>query len=131
MASALVLDSSAAWVVLKFGGTSVSTLQNWLNIATVLRARIAASFRPVVVHSALSGITDRLDSLLAAPADGSHSSIMDGIEAAHVNLARQLGVNPSSRFAGLMLELRQLANELAQGRRGDEVFRARVMAMGE
>ena len=130
MSSSLVLDSSQAWVVLKFGGTSVSTLQNWRNIASVLNSRIAASFRPVVVHSALSGITDRLESLLAAN-DRSHLELLDRIEAAHVHLAQQLNVAPGPRFDGFMQELRQMTSELAHGRRGDDVFRARLMAMGE
>jgi bifunctional diaminopimelate decarboxylase / aspartate kinase len=130
MASPLVLDGAQAWVVLKFGGTSVSTLQNWRNIASVLESRIAASFRPVVVHSALSGITDRLESLLTA-GDGSQLEILHGIETAHVHLARQMNVGLSPRFDGFMQELRHMADELAQGRRSDDTFRARVMATGE
>jgi len=126
-----VLDSSQAWVVLKFGGTSVSTLRNWHNIASVLRSRIAASYRPVVVHSALSGITDRLESLLAAPRDGRRSNILDHIETAHLNLAEQLGVAPNRQFEGFMQELRQMAHELEQGRSIDDALRARVLAMGE
>jgi len=126
-----VLDSSQAWVVLKFGGTSVSTLRNWHNIASVLRSRIAASYRPVVVHSALSGITDRLESLLAAPRDGRRSNILDHIETAHLNLAEQLGVAPNRQFEGFMQELRQMAHELEQGRPIDDALRARVLAMGE
>ncbi len=118
-------------MVLKFGGTSVSTLQNWRNIASVLRARIAASYRPVVVHSALSGITDRLASLIAAPKDGGHSNILNHIEAAHSNLAEQLGLGPSPQFEGFMRELRQMADELQQGRPIDDTLRARVLAMGE
>ena len=31
----------ARWIVLKFGGTSVSTLANWRNIALVVRKRLA------------------------------------------------------------------------------------------
>ena len=65
-----VPQNNQAWVVLKFGGTSVSSVANWHNIAGVIRARIAAGFRPVIVHSALSGITDRLESLLAAAVSG-------------------------------------------------------------
>jgi hypothetical protein len=49
------------WVVLKFGGTSVSSVSNWKNIAAVIRERLAEGLHPVVVHSALSGITDRLE----------------------------------------------------------------------
>ena len=44
-------------MVLKFGGTSVSSVPNWHNIAAVLRQRKDEGLRPVVVHSAISGIT--------------------------------------------------------------------------
>jgi diaminopimelate decarboxylase/aspartate kinase len=60
----LIPLSALPWVVLKFGGTSVSSASNWHNIAGVLRQRIDEGLRPAVVHSALSGITDRLESLL-------------------------------------------------------------------
>jgi diaminopimelate decarboxylase/aspartate kinase len=48
------------WIVLKFGGTSISTLTNWRNIATVVRQRLDDGARVMVVHSAVTGITDRL-----------------------------------------------------------------------
>ena len=57
-------EKSLPWVVLKFGGTSVSTVPNWQNIARILRSRLSDGLRPVVVHSALSGVTDLLESLL-------------------------------------------------------------------
>ena len=60
------MSAPAPWVVLKFGGTSVSSVANWRNIAGVVEERRRAGLRPVVVHSALSGVTDRLESLLAA-----------------------------------------------------------------
>ena len=53
-----------SWIVLKFGGTSVSSLANWRNIAEVLRQRRATGARVLVVHSALTGMTDRLEKLL-------------------------------------------------------------------
>jgi len=55
------LATRSAFVVLKFGGTSVSSVPNWKNIAAVLRDRMAEGLTPVIVHSALSGITDRLE----------------------------------------------------------------------
>ena len=64
--SSSLLDKAEEWLVLKFGGTSVSSAANWHNIVQVLTKRMAEGFRPVVVHSALSGITDRLESLLSA-----------------------------------------------------------------
>jgi diaminopimelate decarboxylase/aspartate kinase len=43
--------SDSHWVVLKFGGTSVSSVSNWKNVAGVVRARLDEGLRPVVVHS--------------------------------------------------------------------------------
>ena len=119
------------WVVLKFGGTSVSSAANWRNIADVVRARLAASLQPVVVHSALSGITDRLESLLAAAVAATHGPVLDHIEARHRDLADSLGIVPTPLFEGFMQELRQTAATLAAGRELSDPVRARVMAMGE
>jgi diaminopimelate decarboxylase/aspartate kinase len=120
-----------SWLVLKFGGTSVSTAVNWHNIAQVLRARIAEGFRPVVVHSALSGITDQLESLLAAAMTGSHSSVLEQIELAHRSLAERLGVVPNAQFCQFVQEMRELADKLAEHRSIGDAARARIMAMGE
>jgi diaminopimelate decarboxylase/aspartate kinase len=126
-----VPQNSQAWVVLKFGGTSVSSVANWHNIAGVVRARIAAGFRPVIVHSALSGITDRLESLLAAAVSGTSLSVLEQIDARHRDLAQALGLVPSPEFGRFMQELRQLADLAERSRELSDGLRARVMAMGE
>src|SRR5258708_5142787 len=124
-------DKAEEWLVLKFGGTSVSSAANWHNIAQVLRARIAAGFRPVVVHSALSGITDRLESLLSAAVAGAHAPILEQIELTHRLLAERLSVNPNQQFEQFAQELHELAERLAERRSISDAARARVMAMGE
>ena len=106
MSSSFKPDTAQAWLVLKFGGTSVSSAVNWRNIAQVLRARIAEHFRPVVVHSALSGVTDRLESLLTAALTAVHTPVLDHIEAAHRDLAGHLGIVPNPQFEAFMRELR-------------------------
>ena len=126
-----MLESSQTWVVLKFGGTSVSSVANWHNIAAVVRARIAAPLRPVIVHSALSGITDRLESLLSAALAGTHVDALDQIEARHRDLARALHIEPGPLFERFMQELRQLAALQAAGGAPNDALRASVMAMGE
>jgi bifunctional diaminopimelate decarboxylase / aspartate kinase len=126
-----VPDLSQTWVVLKFGGTSVSTAANWHNIAQVLKARLAEGLRPAVVHSALSGITDRLESLLTAAMTGNHAPVLEQIEDKHRALAASLGVAPNRQFDAFMQELHQLAAEIAQRGRLDDEIRARVMAEGE
>ena len=117
--------------MLKFGGTSVSSVSNWHNIAQVLRDRIAEGLRPVVVHSALSGITDRLESLLTAAVVGTHGPGLERIEGAHRDLARDLRIEPGAMFETFFAELRSLIAEIAHSRQIDERRRARVMAMGE
>ena len=84
--------ASSPWVVLKFGGTSVSSVSNWKSVAGVVRARLDAGLRPVVVHSALSGITDRLEQLLARAIDGDWEPVMEQIERRHCDLSRDLGI---------------------------------------
>src|ERR1700723_2781544 len=83
-------DKAEDWLVLTFGGTPVSTAVNWHNIPQVLTKRRAEGFRPVVVHSALSGITDQLEALLSAAVNGSHILILEDIELAHRSLAERL-----------------------------------------
>ena len=48
------------WVVLKFGGTSVATAENWAIIRDLVRERQAEGLRPVVVHSAIGGVSNQL-----------------------------------------------------------------------
>jgi diaminopimelate decarboxylase/aspartate kinase len=122
-------DNHQGWVVLKFGGTSVSNVINWHNIAGVLKDRMAAGMHPVVVHSALSGITDRLEGLMAVAAD-QRAPLLARIESSHRELALNLGVEPGSRFESFMLELRQVAAALPAADTPPGM-RARIMAMGE
>ena len=117
--------------MLKFGGTSVSSAANWHNIAGVVRARVAASLRPVIVHSALSGITDRLESLLAAATAGTHAGPLGEIDARHRDLARALRIVPSPQFERFMQDLNDMAELVYRSRELSDGLRARVMAAGE
>ncbi|MFI4890616.1 MAG: bifunctional aspartate kinase/diaminopimelate decarboxylase [Steroidobacterales bacterium] len=124
-------ENNPAWVVLKFGGTSVSSAANWHNIVGVLRARLAAGLRPVVVHSALSGVTDRLEELLPAALAGRHAPVLAAIEGLHRDLARSLKVVPGPRFDAFLAELAAIAGALHDRGEISDRDRARAMAMGE
>ncbi|MBS0614120.1 MAG: aspartate kinase, partial [Proteobacteria bacterium] len=117
------------WVVLKFGGTSVSTPANWQRIADILRERLAEGVRPVVVHSALSKITDSLESLLSAGPSGI-AAALEQIRGRHLDLARGLGVQAGPVFERFMSELAQDAQRIG-GAAADDSLRARIMAKGE
>ncbi|HVS23634.1 MAG TPA: hypothetical protein VMU03_07920, partial [Gammaproteobacteria bacterium] len=79
---------SSPWVVLKFGGRSVSSASNWAVIARLLRERLAEGVRPVVVHSALVGVSNALIALLDAAVGGANvDDELAAIRAQHDALA--------------------------------------------
>jgi len=122
---------ASRWVVVKFGGTSVSTLANWRNIALVVHRRLQSGHRVLVVHSAITKITDMLEKLLAAAQSGNPEEALKAIEDRHRQLTTDLGIGVSPQLQGYFDELRQVANGIALVRELSDRTRARVMANGE
>ncbi|MBV9345333.1 MAG: bifunctional aspartate kinase/diaminopimelate decarboxylase [Gammaproteobacteria bacterium] len=116
---------------MKFGGTSVSSLANWQNIARILRARRDAGLRVLIVHSALSGVTDRLERMLSAAVRGAHEPELRALELRHRELAAELGVALPESTARRLGELGEIAAGVALVREVSERTRARVLASGE
>ena len=125
------MRSASDWVVVKFGGTSVSTLANWKNIALIVKRRVAAGNRVLVVHSAVTKITDMLEKLLVAAEAGKPEEPLKAIEDRHRQLTTELGLDVSPQLQGYFDELRQMANGIALVRELSDRTRARVMANGE
>ncbi|HXR50514.1 MAG TPA: hypothetical protein VN762_00075, partial [Steroidobacteraceae bacterium] len=125
------VDSAPRWIVLKFGGTSVSTLPNWTNIAMVAQRRLAEGANVLIVHSAVSGITDRLEKLLAAAQVGEHEAALAAIEARHLQLCEELGVGRSAQLDGYFNELRQIVEGVHRTHELSDRTRARAMGTGE
>ena len=123
--------SQSRWVVVKFGGTSVSSLANWRNVALVVKRRLEAGHRVLVVHSAISKITDGLERLLAAALEGKPEEPLKAIEDRHRQLSAELGLDVSAQLQGYFDELKQMANGIALVRELSDRTRARVMANGE
>jgi len=126
-----VTRTPSAWIVLKFGGTSVSTLANWTNIARVAAARSAGGARVLIVHSAVTGITDRLERLLDGVTGEAHEEQLRAIEERHRTLASELGVTPGEEIERLLAELREIAAGIARAREVSDRTRAHVLAAGE
>ena len=119
------------WVVLKFGGTSISTAANWQRIAGLLARRLQANLRPVVVHSALAGVSDELETLLEHAVRNEDSDVLDRLRERHVELAAELGLNRDFTLDDLFDELTQLAAGIRLIREVSVRVRVRVMALGE
>jgi bifunctional diaminopimelate decarboxylase / aspartate kinase len=123
--------ATSSWIVLKFGGTSVSSVATWRNIAAVVRARLADGARVLVVHSAVSGITDQLERLLAAALGGAHAPLLASIEQRHRDLAAELAIGVSPELEGYFAVLRQMTSGIALMSEVSDRTRARVLASGE
>src|SRR5262245_59943004 len=124
-------STDSRWVVLKFGGSSVSSADNWRNILAVVRRRQADGLRPLLVHSALSGITDLLDKLLLRAATGDWAPVLTKIEERHRALARGLGITTVPELEQQFEELRRVASGIELIGEVSNRLRARVMAAGE
>ena len=128
---------SPPWVVLKFGGTSVSTAERWETIASLAEARLAEGLRPLIVCSALSGISDRLEKLLAlaiqAHPQSSHAEALAAITARHRELGAALGLpeDGAPLLQADFEELSRLALAASLLREAGPKLKARVMAFGE
>src|SRR6185369_8042124 len=126
-------EGMRSWVVLKFGGTSVSRLERWQTIASLVEARLAEGVRPLIVCSALSGISDRLEQMLALAVRGEHEAALSAIQARHRELGGALGL-PGDGWPLLQAdftELSRLALAASLLREAGPKLRARVMAFGE
>jgi len=124
-------ESKGHWVVLKFGGTSVSSRERWQTIASVVRKRISEGLRPVVVCSAFSGVTNQLELLLQEAVVGKQEPLLAAIERHHLALGAELGVEAAPLLAQELAELNRLANGAALLRETSPRVRAQVLAKGE
>ena len=125
------LTADAPWVVVKFGGTSVSTRPRWDNIASIAATHREAGKRVLIVVSALSGITDLLKGIGDGCADLPRCmELRETIVARHRMLFGELGLPRRNAIDAWMMRLEHL---LADPRRGSGAFdwQAEVLAIGE
>ena len=123
--------SASNWVVMKFGGSSVSTADNWRRIAALLRLRVASGLQPVVVHSALKGVSNALEELLDAAVSNDSSDGLQLIRQQHYDLAAELGVDGNALLDETLHELEQLLAGVRLVREVSLRVRVRIMALGE
>ncbi|HEY5643592.1 MAG TPA: bifunctional aspartate kinase/diaminopimelate decarboxylase [Woeseiaceae bacterium] len=123
--------AASPWVVMKFGGTSVSTAENWATIAGLVQQRLDAGLRPVIVHSALKGVSNALESILDSAVKGDATDRMDAIRQQHFELAAALGLDGAALLEESFHELGQLVAGVRLVREVSVRVRVRVMALGE
>lgn len=119
------------WIVLKFGGTSVSSAENWTHITSVIRSRLKQGYRVCIVHSALSGISNHLQYLIDKAPTGTPEQAVDEIKQRHRDLAAALDLNANELLGEYFLELEQLVKGIRLVEEASPRIQARLMSLGE
>lgn len=126
------MDDSQPLVVLKFGGTSVSSADNWKQIEGIVRKRKQAGNRVLLVPSALSGVSDVISRALDQIEASDPAAVINDLRVRHQALADAMDL--ASVRPALEDHLNTLSQILEGGRLLGEVsprVRARAMALGE
>jgi diaminopimelate decarboxylase/aspartate kinase len=114
------------WIVLKFGGTSVAGRRQWETIVSLAEARRSEGFRVLLVCSAVSGVTDLLNTLAHKP---DSTERLEQLLDIHRNLGRDLEVDEQDWLPECRRRLQSCLRDLSHepGPR----HRAALLAMGE
>jgi aspartate kinase len=116
-------------VVMKFGGTSVGIASNFAQAHALVLARAARDAQPpVVVVSALTGVTNLLVEFCALPSR--RPALTERITERHQSFAAEVGVGEPP-IAALLAEWRETAGAMAQAAALAGEARDRVLAFGE
>lgn len=117
-------------IVAKFGGTSVSSKEGVLTLCDIVGSELAR--QPVVVVSALSGVTDLLLSLPTLPKSKLGKTIRE-IRGLHKNLVGSLWINKKSQYKIMQfidLQLEEVAKLTFAGNATRE-FLDKLVSFGE
>ena len=122
----------ADWIVLKFGGTSVSRRTRWDTIGRLMRERRDDDHaRVLVVVSALSGVTNELQAICDHHSDAVEvSRRIDALVERHRAYCGELGIDPDAVLASRLAALRALGEEVRRAS-GSLDWQAEVLAQGE
>ncbi len=123
--------ANSPWVVMKFGGTSVSSAANWATIAALTRNRLDDGLKPVIVHSALKGVSNQLETMLEHAVAGESDSIFESVREQHYALAADLGLDGPALLEETLHELEQLTAGVRLVREVSVRVRVRIMSLGE
>lgn len=124
--------SDSPWIVLKFGGTSVSTKQRWQNIHQILVQHREQGVTPLLVCSALSSVSNKLDRAFSlASQSEDFELIYQQILRQHEVLCEQMFMSPPAALTTLLKDLQRLLIHIQNQSQAGPREKAQVMAYGE
>ncbi|TDR48529.1 aspartate kinase [Tahibacter aquaticus] len=121
----------AGWIVVKFGGTSVSTRPRWDTICRIARDWHAQGKRVLIVVSALSGITDKLKTIAEARGDrDKREAVRAEILDRHEAMFAELGLSDRATLQYWLDRLTALSQD-SRAENAELPWQAEVLALGE
>lgn len=123
-------NNNTKWIVLKFGGSSVSSLKDWQNISAIVESHLAQGYKVAVVHSAFKNITNELEHLALEASQNSGHERLETIFNIHKTMANDLSL------AGSILEswfssLKRAFENITEKHAVSPCDRAELVAHGE
>jgi len=121
--------ASGGWIVLKFGGTSVSRRHRWDTIGKLAKQRAEQTGgRVLVVVSALSGVTNELTAIAEGAADS--AARLAALEQRHREFAAELELDAEAVLGQRLAALRALLDDPRADSRPLD-WQAEVLGQGE
>ena len=117
-------------LVTKFGGTSVSSRANWEHIAAITQKHLDKGVQPVIVCSALSQASNKLEKMVEAALLDEHHSIQADLTNNYIQLANDLDVDPNLIQLDLQ-QLQQWLTGIALLREAPAKTQAQILSLGE
>lgn len=124
------MANSNRWHLLKFGGTSVSSRQNWDTIAAIIKRKRAKGKKTFIVHSAVTSVSNRLEELIELAQQGEYHAAYKELVDIHQCLLAELGLSPNLLDERYSYLKRLIDGIHLLGEVSDRV-RALVMSQGE
>lgn len=86
-------NQAYSWVVLKFGGSSVSSQSDWDNIASIVKRNIESGKKVAVIHSAFKNVTNELEAIAQLAVSDDSDEALNQLLNKHKAMAHELEVD--------------------------------------
>ena len=123
--------AQSAWIVMKFGGVSIAEPSRWETIAKLARERLKSGDKVLLVHSALAGVSNALETLPDQALAGEGDSAIEAIKARHRAFAEAVDLDVDALLGSLLDHLERLTAGIALVGEASARIRAELLTLGE
>ncbi len=117
-------------IVSKFGGTSVSTRENWDNILRIAQQHLNNEVKPIIVCSAMVQASNNLEKMIDEALIDKHHDLYENLITSYRKLANELEVN-KSLIENEEKTLEKLLTGIALLKQAPPQTKAQILSQGE